>query len=97
MTGRYILVEKRAVLSEDPAQITLPRPLEERLVAKTWVGRALVLTEFLGIDQSDGEDEPELFKTTTMINGGEVFSASYPDWTQAEVGHMEEVDRRLMA
>lgn len=65
---------------------------DERRVAKTEVGEAVVSTVFLGLDHRQSlHGEPVLFET--MVFGGEHSGKQerYSTWGEAEVGHEETV------
>ena len=58
----------------------------DRVVGKTFIGRLVVSTVFLGIDHSFGLGEPILFETMVFEGHGE-YQKRYSTWEEAEEGH----------
>ena len=63
---------------------------EDRVVAKTSIGKAEVSTVFLGMDHNWANGPPLLFET--MVFGLEDdYQERYSTWDEAEVGHAKTV------
>ena len=64
-----------------------------KIVAKTFVGKILISTAFLGIDHSFGSGPPLLFET--MVFGGKLDDETvrYTTWEEAEEGHKKMVEK----
>lgn len=67
----------------------------ERRVARTEVRPGIVVsTVFLGVNHRFSDGPLQIFETMTFVNGEEDFCDRYATWAEAELGHMEEVERR---
>jgi hypothetical protein len=65
---------------------------EDRIVARTQIGKVLISTVFLGLDHNFGEDGPPLL-FETLVFGGDLDGERerYSTWAQAEAGHEQMV------
>jgi hypothetical protein len=97
MTSGYFILE-----GHEPVAATLLQwgewlegDIARRRVCETTVGAdAWVSTVFLGIDHRLwGHGPPVLFETMTFLDGDDLFQRRYFTWAEAELGHMEEVER----
>src|SRR4051812_18982438 len=68
---------------------------EDRIVAKTQLpDDVLVSTVFLGLDHGFGNGPPLVFETMVFGKGDrDEICERYSTWAEAEVGHMEIVER----
>lgn len=93
MTTNYILEGHIAIPEPDILKWAAWYETANRVVAQTSVGDVRVSTVFLGLDHSFGEGPKQLFET--MVFGGEMNEEQtrYQNWSQAEAGHAEMVER----
>jgi len=93
MIDKFILKDREAVPADLMTWATWFETAD-RAVAKTQVGDFRVSTVFLGIDHNFGDGPPLIFETMVFDrDGGDVWMERWSTWAQAELGHMEAVER----
>lgn len=94
MSDKFILQGHDPVPVADLMEWAKWFAMADRRVADTEVGALRVSTVFLGVDYSFGVGPPLIFETMTFdALGHELSMARYSTWAEAELGHMEEVER----
>jgi hypothetical protein len=95
MSGYFMLEGKTAVEADSLQNWSRWFFMADREVARTESSDgAVVKTEFVGVDQRSATagETPLLFETRTFDAGWRsVGRRCYATWTQAEIGHIEEV------
>lgn len=88
----YVLDAKRRVVPATQERFEA-MPDEAKLVGKTEIGDATIVTEFLGYDNSDGEDAlPLVFQTFIDTLRGQVAGACFATWAEAAADHRRTVE-----
>ena len=88
----YALDAKRRVIPATQEQFEA-MPDEAKLVNETTVGEVTVVTEFLGYDNSDGEEaEPLVFQTFLRLPRGERQGGCFATWAEAAADHRRTVE-----
>lgn len=95
MNDKYILDGKKAILEPNLLKWGewFEKSREQKIVAKTKVGKQEVSTVFLGLDHNFGGGKPLLFET--MIFPECIEMERYTTWEEAEKGHEEFVKKLL--
>lgn len=87
----YVLDPKRRVVPASQAQFEA-MPDDAKLVGKTQLRDSTVVTEFLGFDYSDGEDEhPLVFQTCIHRLTGVLHGGCFATWDEAAADHRRTV------
>jgi hypothetical protein len=95
MSDKYILIDKEPVVAANLEAWADWFSTNDRRVALTQVGPYRVSTVFLGLDHRFfGDGPPLLFETMSFgPDDNEVSQLRWSTWAEAELGHMEEVER----
>lgn len=88
--NKGILVDRKVVIENDLLKWAkwFEESIDQRIVAKTYIGDVRISTVFMGLDHAFGEGKPMWFET--MIFGDKTFEdyqERYSTWEEAEVGH----------
>ena len=87
MTDKYILVNKKAILTNDFHEWGRWFEENDRLVKQETLDNGyLISTVFLGIDHQFGEGKPLIFETI-VFHEDESEQIRYSTWEEAEEGH----------
>lgn len=94
MGGYYVLRGHEAVPVASVQEWAKEFHSQNRHVAVTEVAPGVtVSTVFLGLDHGFGDGPPLLFETMIFSDYGGGDERRYSTWAEAELGHMEEVER----
>ena len=87
MSGKYVLIEKKAYPVDDIIKWGRAMENDSRRVAQTQVGDVNISTVFLGLDHGFG-GKVLLFETMAFDpKGDEKMCERYETWEEAERGH----------
>lgn len=90
----YILKERRVVpVGFCKWAIWFQEQVESRIVSRTRIGVADVLTVFVGLDCGSGTGPPMIFETMVTDGSMDGECTKYSSWEQAERGHQMTIEQ----